>query len=72
MWPLPSHPKYPTRMPCRIGPDALIDDVADGRGAHEETVVVVVKSRVVFVEGADEFRGVAGEEKVLQIDIAEQ
>ena len=51
--------------------DALIDDVADGRGAHQETVVVVVEARVVFVECADKFRGVAGKEKILEIDIAE-
>ena len=50
---------------------ALIDDVADGRGADQKAVVVVMKAGVVFVEGADEFRGVAREEKILQIDVAE-
>ena len=50
----------------------MIDDVADGRRAHEEAVVVVVEARVVFVERADKFRGVAGEEKILEINIAEQ
>ena len=49
----------------------LIDDVADRRGADEETVVIVVDAAVVFVPSSDELGGVARKEKVLEIDVAD-
>jgi len=55
----------------RGGSDALDDDVTDGGGPHEEAVVVVMDAGVVFVECADEFGGVAGKEKVLDVEVAE-
>src|SRR6266850_1243565 len=50
----------------------LVDDIADGRGANKEAVVVIVKAGIVFVPGSDEFRGVAGKKEVLEIDVAEK
>src|SRR5437870_4873029 len=49
----------------------LVDDVADGRGPDEEAVVVVMQAGVVLIPRGDKFRGVAGEEEILQIDVAQ-
>jgi len=56
----------------RAGAGILVDDIADGRGANEKAVVVIVKAGIVFVPGGDEFRGVAGKKEVLQVDVAEK
>jgi hypothetical protein len=56
----------------RAGTGILVDDVTDRGGAHEEAVVVVVDAAVVFAPGDDKFGGVAGKEKILEIDIGEE
>ena len=43
----------------------MVDDIADGRGANEKAVVVIVEAGVVFVPGGDELHSVAGKEEVL-------
>ncbi len=49
----------------RTASGSLIDDAADGRGAHKKSVVVVMHARVILIPRADKFRGVAGKEKIL-------
>ena len=56
----------------RAGARILVDDIADGRGANQEAVVVIVKAGIVFVPGGDEFRGVTGKKEILEICIAEK
>src|SRR5271165_2573074 len=51
--------------------NTLMDDITDRCGAHQETIVVVVDAGIVLIPRSDEFRGVAGKEKVLQVDVAE-
>src|SRR6266446_397949 len=53
-------------------PRILVDDIADGRGANEAAIVVIVKAGIVFVPGGDEFRGVTGKKEVLQVNAAEK
>src|SRR6266436_31788 len=43
----------------------LVDDIADGRGTNEKTVVVIVQAGIVFVPRCDELRGVAGKKEIL-------
>ena len=50
----------------------MVDDIADGRGANEKAVVVIVEAGIVFVPGGDEFRGVTGKNEVLQVHVAEK
>src|SRR5208283_3440789 len=52
--------------------NTLINNISDGRGAHQETIVVVMDAGIVLVPSGDEFRSVAGEKEILQIDIAEK
>jgi hypothetical protein len=52
------------------GPNALIDDVAHGRGANEKSVIVVMQTAVIFIPQADKFRGVSRKEKILHVHIA--
>ena len=54
------------------GAGILVDDITDGRGANEEAVVVVMKAGIVFVPGGHEFRGVAREKEILQVNAAEK
>src|SRR5271168_3894502 len=55
----------------RAAPRTLVDDRADGRGAHEKTVVVVMNAGIILVPRADKFGGVTGKEKVLKIDVSQ-
>src|SRR5712672_583473 len=50
----------------------LIDNVSDGRGANEKTVVVIMQAGVILVPGSHEFRGVTGKKEILQVHIAEK
>ena len=50
----------------------LVDDIADGRRANEETVVIIVQAGIVLVPCGDELRGVAGKKEVLEIHVAEK
>src|SRR4029077_1343796 len=50
----------------------LVDDISDGRGANQKTVVVIVEARIIFVPRADEFHGVTGEKEILQINVAQK
>src|SRR5437660_10454936 len=56
----------------RAGAGVLVDDITDGRGAHEEAVVVIVEAGIVFLRGGDEFRGLAGKNEVLQGHVADK
>ncbi len=59
-------------MKDRADAGILVDDIADGRRTHEETVVVVMEAAVVFVIGDEEFGGVAREKEILQISVCEK
>ena len=52
--------------------NALRDNASDGRGANQKSVVVVVKTGIVFIEGENKFRGVARRKEVLQVGIGEK
>jgi len=55
----------------RDGAEALVDDVAERSRTDEEAVVVVMHAGIVFVEGANEFGGVAREKEILDIQVAQ-
>src|SRR6266850_1162799 len=58
-------------MKNRACPGILIDHVANRRRANQKAVVVIMDAGIIFIPGGDEFRGVAGEKEILQIDVAE-
>src|ERR1700727_1799756 len=52
-------------------PHSLVDHAADGLRTHQKTIVIVMKTGVIFIERTDKFGRIPWKKEILQINIAE-
>src|SRR5437667_12498257 len=65
----PAKISYAHAVQKRASPRVLIDHISDRGGTHQERVVVVMQTGIIFVPWGNEFHRVARKEEVLQINV---
>src|SRR5437667_3497264 len=65
----PAKISYAHAVQKRASPRVLIDHISDRGGTHQEPVVVVMQTGIIFVPCGNEFHRVARKEEILQINV---
>src|SRR5216110_156081 len=65
----PAKISYAHAVQKRASPRVLIDHISDRGGTHQEPVVVVMQTGIIFVPCGNEFHCVARKEEILQINV---
>src|SRR5947208_16058546 len=67
----PAKISYAHAVQKRASPRVLIDHISDRGGTHQEPVVVVMQTGIIFVPCGNEFHRVARKEEILQINVTQ-